>query len=792
MHIPHGRTLCLMMLLCLASLTAAAEETVAPYDFSIAGAWQTAPAEVLTMMPEGTRSWSGAGDARLWCNKTHDGVHATPFSELASGAKASSAGLRWDRHAVFPTIACKSVPADWSAFPALSLTIDAQAATYEIVVIAALSDSSETAWRDFYYLPLQINWQGRKEITLPLSAFKSYEKPAGWNKITGLYLFTKAFGCQPNPYTDLTLSNLRLPAAAPATESWKECLGALPDERDADGFILRRNNAAWQTAQLNHTFPETADNQSVFAPYSHQHYFAAERSLFRYYPRFLPGYPCFAPDGKTYINAGSFIQWKGSDGKWQTSNVETVVANWAKAQGWKGMLYGWTLNNSEKAVRFDNDGDAYLMLHVERLNDQGQTYDWRTRTTLLLHSRDHLKTWTVYPLTGGRMACFEKLDGNNRDCLKRPPVILLNDYCYFTGSDPAYYLLLPEKKADGSLNIPQPVKIAENAMVTDQHSGGGNSAITCGDKVFIVFGWCVTMKSSPQTVKEMGGAEKANKQWTLTTLRKLPIAATLPAIPEDHPGLKQTLYNKNILQSGTSADGTPAFVVAYDLKTRTLSRPVFLGCGGMSMDDHNWPSITVDPKGYLHVLINGHHNPTNYTHSLKPYSIDGWTPPVYVNDTEQTPQEKRPHVSYATLNCDRAGNLYSIHRSTTGVYNNHLSVFRRDAATGQWAEETTLVTPFRYMYKVWGQKAMYDPAKDRLCLTFFSQSSMKQLTLDQYLFNIFIWPGQEKEYVKSSSIALPAPAANCAMVIGPASEITSLISQGPTGPWKLATSDDFQ
>lgn len=777
---------------CLLSIAAAtATDGAEPFDFNCAGAWRTAPMELLKLMPPGSRSWAGSGEARFWCAKERDGVKSVSFEALSKGAGVSPAGLRWDRRPSNPTVACLDVPRDWSSFKSLSFVLDSSMATGEIATLAVLSDSPETKWRDFLYFPLRVDWKGPKSVSIPLSAFKSYESPAGWAKVDGLYLFSKAFGCQPNPCSSWELSGLKLESAEPAGQGFKEIEAKLPDERRPDGFVVKRGGVDWQTSQLNHEWPETEGDAPVYAPYVHQSYFQTERALFNYYPKFVPGYPSFAPDGKTYINSGFIVQWKGEDGKWTFSDIEAVAERWARAQGWKGMLFAWTHNQSEKAIRFDEDGDAYVMVQLEALDEKGEVFDWRTRCVLLLHSRDRLKTWSALKLPL-RVASFEKMDGANRDCLKRPPVILLADYSYFKGSEPGAFILIPEKLKDGSLRLPQPVKFAESCIAVSQHSGEGNMAVTCGGKVFIVFSWAVMQRSFPEAVKALGGEKEAGAKWKLSILKDMPLAKTLPPIPKDHPGLKQTLYNKNIKEAGSSADGAPAFAVAYDIATREVGKPVFLGCGGAFVDDHNWPAITVDPKGFLHVLMNGHHNPVNYVRSLKPFDIEAWTPPEYVRDSPETPEAVRPHLTYATLNCDKAGNLYSIHRSTTGVYDNHLAVFKRDAATGVWGPETLLVKPFRLMYKVWGQKAMYDPAQDRVCLSFYSQSSMKQLTLDQYAFDLFYWPDHEKAYVKSNQSPLPPPASTCAMMTGPASEICSLVFNCPDGRWKLAVSSDFK
>jgi hypothetical protein len=222
---------------------------------------------------------------------------------------------------------------------------------------------------------------------------------------------------------------------------------------------------------------------------------------------------------------------------------------------------------NEATIRFDQDGDAYVLCFVS-----DPTKDWRSRTGLLLHSRDGLKTWKVYKLPY-YLARFEKFVGHNHDCLKRPPVILLSQYF----SPTTVFITIPEKQPDGTLVIPSPQKIAAEAITLCPHSGEANQALTHGDKVFLVYG----------------------------LLKVLPGHAV--------------------------EEGVPAYAVVYDVRTRQLSDPVLIGFGGINAkDDHNWPGIAADSKGILHVIINGHHNHFMYTHSTKPWSIDEWTKPIAV------------------------------------------------------------------------------------------------------------------------------------------------------------------
>lgn len=731
-------------------------------NFSAPGAWLTAPVELLDSMPEG-EMWSAKS---RFGNDPGKRIEAKTMRELATGARPEAGGLRWNRHPMYPTLHAAQVPADWSRQPAVSLKLASKEATGETVWLAFSADSKQTPYRDFYRFPFAVNFTGEKTITVSRDKFETVGEPAGWDKVDGAWFFTKVAGAQPHPATDLTLKELR-PAAEPDNSA--EFPGEIRQEKDADGFVFKMNKREYQRAYLNHPYPETRGEQPVHAPYAHQYYQAAERALFDYCPDFLPGFVSYGPDGRGYIHSGDLVQFRGEDGKWQYTDLVPILKQWAKEQGWPGLQLSWGQSLGEKAIRYDNDGDFYLLVPVEKLDADGKNVDWHTRTTLLLHSRDRMRSFEVHRLPG-RLATFEKLDGHNRDCLKRPPVILLGDYSYFRDADPAGYLLTPSKKADGSLDLGKPVKYAEFAISPDQHSGGGNLAVTRGDKVFIVFGVASVNAIAMQDVK---GAKQT----------------VMPPIPPDHPGLKLSYQQQRSGKTFTeySKNGTPTFIIEYDLKTGRLGEPRYLLSGGAHDDGHNWPAITADSCGILHVIANGHHNPVAYTHSLEPDNPYGpWSAPEYVK-----PGKSTPFLSYATLNCDKNDTLYTIHRSTTDVYNNHLGLYVKPA--GQpWQGEEVLVTPYRYMYKVWGHKAIYNPATGGITLGFYSHSSMKQLMLDQYWFDIFQYPDEEKAYRGGKSdIGLPE-GNKCKMYVGPAAELTLLTFDPDTKQWKLTVGKDLK
>ncbi len=70
----------------------------------------------------------------------------------------------------------------------------------------------------------------------------------------------------------------------------------------------------------------------------------------------------------------------------------------------------------------------------------------------------------------------------------------------------------------------------------------------------------------------------------------------------------------------------PTFVATYDRASRTLSTPALIGYGPPANDVHNTPCITMDSRGYLHVLIGTHGRTFKYARSLEPNTAAaGWT-----------------------------------------------------------------------------------------------------------------------------------------------------------------------
>jgi hypothetical protein len=235
----------------------------------------------------------------------------------------------------------------------------------------------------------------------------------------------------------------------------------------------------------------------------------------------------------------------------------------------------------------------------------------------------------------------------------------------------------------------------------------------------------------------------------------------------------------------------PTYVVEYDLKDEAFSEPVYVGSGGSSIDSHNWPSITIDGNGILHVVINGHIEPAVYTRSTSPMDISKWSNPVYVGST------KYPGLSYGSLNCGKDDTLYMVCRSDTQAYNHRLSLYRKRSGEN-WEDERTLVAPFGSGYYIWYHAVAYDIQGDRLFLTYYSQPAAMLLTRDMYEFFTFYYPFLEKGMYNTSGFpgsgegGPPQPGKGSIYYGLKARYITTLVSEDHGDTWHLATTEDFK
>ncbi len=193
----------------------------------------------------------------------------------------------------------------------------------------------------------------------------------------------------------------------------------------------------------------------------------------------------------------------------------------------------------------------------------------------LLHSDDAGRTFAAYGLGKAGGFDIEQFSGHNVP--DGPPPVLRS---IRTAADKKLrwrkisdLVLFVPKVENGRLTVGDPIPISWNSLGVGSHSGIASGVVSRGDKVHVV--------------------------WAEATDPKVKVP------------------------------GVPTYVNTYDRRTGTLGKPVLVGYGAPPNDVHNRPSITMDGKGYIHVLTGTHGAPFHYAHSLKPNDAhSGWTKPV--------------------------------------------------------------------------------------------------------------------------------------------------------------------
>jgi len=303
-------------------------------------------------------------------------------------------------------------------------------------------------------------------------------------------------------------------------------------------------------------------------------------------------------------------------------------------------------------IAFDRHGTIYLLASVGGRPS-------------LVYSRDGGNAFFAAPLPGRqRNSSFdlEVFTGHNE--LDGPPAILRYTQ---TAADPKRIwrrindleLLLPVER-QGRLAIASPVMVSRQCIGFSAHSGAPNSVVSRGDKVHIV--------------------------WAEAT----------------DPGIQ--------------VPGVPTFVATYDQATAKLSKPALVGHGPPPNDVHNSPSITIDSKGFLHVVAGTHGRPFPYAKSLDPNDATrGWTVPALTGEgLEQT---------YIGLVCGPDDSLHLAFRlwkrGQPPFPASHFATlaWQRKPADRPWEPPRVLVVPPLSEYSVYYHRLTID-RKGRLFLSY--------------------------------------------------------------------------
>ncbi|RIH63634.1 hypothetical protein D1164_18810 [Mariniphaga sediminis] len=310
-------------------------------------------------------------------------------------------------------------------------------------------------------------------------------------------------------------------------------------------------------------------------------------------------------------------------------------------------------------IAFGADGDVYTLA---KKNDQA----------VLLHSQDGGKSFTSYDIPGSSPTSrfdIEQFSGHNIPA-GPPPVTRYTqrgaDKNHFWRRHGDLELLIPKKGSNG-IEWKESILISEKCLGVSSHSGIPSSLVSLGSKIFIVWGEV----SDPEVSKEI--------------------------IP-----------------------GVPVYVTSYDIATGKLEKPILVGYGAPPNDVHNIPGITLDSKGFLHVLTGTHGRPFNYTRSIEPGNINGgWTEAEPVMDVKGS-QSSQTYLGLVTGKDNTLHLAFRLWRYNTDYFPNNYfaSLAYMSKKPGEpWSEPVLLVVAPFSSYSVYRHRFTIDRL-GRLYLSF--------------------------------------------------------------------------
>ncbi|MEK6969101.1 MAG: BNR-4 repeat-containing protein [Nanoarchaeota archaeon] len=433
---------------------------------------------------------------------------------------------------------------------------------------------------------------------------------------------------------------------------------------------------------------------AVYTPIFFKQFYQGEREQFGYNPKFVPNTVTFDLNNRPYIRThDGILQILQDTGTWKKVDLiaqakTSFYKKMAADPSWAAQWHGWPIwcpigckkeaikesclntcphindpvmlsgeQNDERVV-FDNSGDAYTILHTAAASNLD--------SAMLLHSKDGGLTWEVYPIKNsntGYDVRLEHQDGSNQ--LNSPPGILV--YAHWNEGAVAKskleYIDI-NKNLDGTLQLNDNVPIANDfSFLGIGPSSFPNYMVTYGDLTHIIY---------------MGGKFQAVQKGEDIVIEAIP-------------------GNPNYVQY---------YIKTYDHKTKTLSKEILLGdyytsaaytnykklvpeLAGPVVDDHDYPTICVDSKGVLHVILGAHGRQFQYTHSLKSNDISAWSAPVGIGEPDG-PNPLYPgsgimsgEYSYPELICDAQDTIHLVARSS-GIGNNYKLVYLRKQAGKNW------------------------------------------------------------------------------------------------------------
>ena len=765
------------------------------------------------------------------------------YETLRNGIKRSTERVKsgkysgkWDRHHYYPTAMAAAVPKDWTPYNELSFWLYSETATNEHITVGAVSNpydsyaeySTNEHTTNFFYAEIYIDFTGWKQFIIPLDEFKaSTEQAVGFNKIDGLYFYTRALDYEPYPQTVLYIDDVKLEALGAdsvntAAAAYKAPLLEREAERTADkDYVVDVPDIFKEVSLVDYgyllEYKKEIENGGADAK-------NAEQKLAELYKKYgITGdtykYSDLIVKGKVDLSQGQeelSIDKTNFNHKFpevleqpknSTINMQSYFKEARAITGynprflpgptntWGDFKFIWYASHAIEYPDYEGNWHVYdysmqikkwaeKELNLETLKVRASGFYDETKLRFD-NDGDAYATIMVQGTTADGEGLLRGVLCHSRDKLKtwdfyvlpRPftKMEILDGHNKDCLNGPPVIMLhnywSNSAEQSGSFVIPE--KQADGTLVIPEET------VYCQDPVI-----CTSQHSGKGNFCQTLG----NKIYIVYGLANSTVEDRSPeaqkkaeeSIPKGHQ--MWDLLNGELNQYMVTKVGVPSYIIEYDKETKTFSEPVFLATAGSEFwDGHNWSSISLDSENRLNVFIIGHHFPLLYTRSKNPGDITEWEPLEVISSG----------ISYASMNIDSQDNIYAVTRNSNDGYTFDICLQMKEKG-GEWTEKR-LVKYWKQYYMVWGEDVYMDPETDDLYLFFKSKTDWMELYADEWAAKDFIFPEHSILFNVTPAGTNHTPGNRYAnsgttTVRG---EHTGMVSHDHGKTWQMTTTEDY-
>lgn len=144
--------------------------------------------------------------------------------------KQGQGAVRWKEHTRITGFSVPNVPRDWSDFNLLRMWLHNAKSVPARFMIIVPSENPVTEGMDYWSYGVRLDFEGWKEIVLPVGGKTGSRSPRGWDEVDGLRFTATGWGNSPHPEADVIIDEIRLeydpprPGPRMTDEQFFDCL----------------------------------------------------------------------------------------------------------------------------------------------------------------------------------------------------------------------------------------------------------------------------------------------------------------------------------------------------------------------------------------------------------------------------------------------------------------------------------------------------------------------------------------------------------------------------------------